>query len=233
MADNTIHCLHKDTLSRAVTNASLACAWRKENTEHVAKQMRIESQVASHDISHMGHLLMAVDAHGQLFAYKLTYPHQESTGGTCQSTISYVVALLEYCLVAGYDSIDIFLTLKTQHLDTIIDRLTENFTRQPSQIQQYYYVNFLTMKTNLYRLSIPGQARAHDLTSLLMLHSILIAFKSLLRPSDLTSHDKGPAENLASKCDWKRVCVFFLNSLDNLLLSFCYSGIVRICDRYR
>jgi len=32
-----------------------------------------------------------------------------------------------------------------------------------------------------------------------MLHSILIAFKNLLRPSDLTSHDKGPAENLASK----------------------------------
>lgn len=32
-----------------------------------------------------------------------------------------------------------------------------------------------------------------------MLHSILIAFKSLLRPADLASHDKGPAENLASK----------------------------------
>lgn len=30
-----------------------------------------------------------------------------------------------------------------------------------------------------------------------MLHSILTAFKSLLRPSDLTSQDKGPAENLA------------------------------------
>lgn len=199
MADNTIHCLHKDTLSRAVANASLTCAWRsKENTEHsAAKQMRIESQVASHDISHMGHLLMAVDVHGQLFAYKLTYPHQDTSG--CQSTISYMVALLEYCLVAGYDALDIFLTLKTQHLDTIVDRMTENFTRQPSHIQQYYYVNFLTMKTNLYRLSIPGQSRAHDLTSLLMLHSILIAFKSLLRPSDLTSHDKGPAENLASK----------------------------------
>lgn len=55
------------------------------------------------------------------------------------------------------------------------------------------------LRSNSFRLSIPGQSRAHDLTSLLMLHSILIAFKSLLRPSDLTSHDKGPAENLASK----------------------------------
>lgn len=177
--------------------------------------MRIDSQIAAHDISSMGHILMAVDTQGQLFSYKVSYPHHDTTG--CQATISYVVSLLEYCIVVGYDALDIFLTLKTQHLDSIVDRLTENFTRQPSSVQQYYYVNFLTMKTNLYRLvlpvpfyhyrnnfgilfslSIPGQSKAHDLTSLLMLHSILIAFKSLLRPSDLTSHDKGPAENLAS-----------------------------------
>lgn len=109
----------------------------------------MESQVANHDITHMGHLVMAVDCQGQLFAYKVTYPHQETTG--CQATISYIVSLLEYCLVAGYDALDIFLTVRTQHLDSIVDRLTENFTRQPSPVQQYYYVNFLTMKTNLYR----------------------------------------------------------------------------------
>lgn len=112
----------------------------------------------------------------------------------------YLVSLLEYCLVSGNDALDIFLQVKPALLDGVVDRLTENFTRQPPPVQQYYYVSFLTMKTNLYRLSIPGQVRAHDLTSLLMLHSILIAFKSLLRPSDLTNHDKGPAENLASKC---------------------------------
>lgn len=111
--------------------------------------MRLESQVASHDITHMGHLVMAVDCQGQLFAYKVAYPHQDTTG--CQATISYIVSLLEYCLVAGYDALDIFLTVRTQHLDNIVDRLTENFTRQPSPVQQYYYVNFLTMKTNLYR----------------------------------------------------------------------------------
>lgn len=46
-------------------------------------------------------------------------------------------------------------------------------------------------------MSPSSQMRASDLTSLLMLHSIATAFKSLLRPSDLTSHDKGPAESLA------------------------------------
>lgn len=56
------------------------------------------------------------------------------------------------------------------------------------------------MKINLHRLSITGQSKVHDLTSLLVLHSIMTAFKSLLRPSDLaTSQDKGPAENLAGE----------------------------------
>lgn len=31
-----------------------------------------------------------------------------------------------------------------------------------------------------------------------MIHSVATAFKSLLRPSDLISHDKGPAESLAA-----------------------------------
>lgn len=45
---------------------------------------------------------------------------------------------------------------------------------------------------------VPGQCKAADLSSLLMIHSVATAFKSLLRPSDLISHDKGPAESLAT-----------------------------------
>lgn len=108
--------------------------------------MRIESQIGAHDITWMGHLMVSVDTHGQLFIFKVSYPHQD------QLSIAYIVSLLEYCFVVGYDPLDIFLTLKIPFLDSIVDRLTENFTRQPSSVQQYYYVNFLTMKTNLYRL---------------------------------------------------------------------------------
>lgn len=45
---------------------------------------------------------------------------------------------------------------------------------------------------------ISGQNKAADLSSLLMIHSVATAFKSLLRPSDLITHDKGPAESLAA-----------------------------------
>lgn len=111
--------------------------------------MRVETQIAAHTLTQMGHLVLAVDTQGQLYAYKVSYPHQDLS--SCQSTVSYVVSLLEYCMVAGFDALDIFLTIKNQNLDAIIDRLTENFQRQPSPVQQYYYVAFLTMKTNLYR----------------------------------------------------------------------------------
>ena len=57
-----------------------------------------------------------------------------------------------------------------------------------------------------YRLTVNGQPKAADLTSLLMLHSVATAFKSLLRPSDLSSHDKGPAESLAGNY---RVIILF------------------------
>lgn len=179
------------------TSSSLKCVWRNDGDHLSSKQSRIESTLTAHDITWMGHMLVATDAYGQLYAYRITYPHQEAAGG--QMTISYAMLLLEYCLVGGYDALDIFVMLKVQQLDTIIDRLSENFARQPASTQQFYYVNIFAMKANLYRLSISGQPKAYDLTCFLMLHSILIGFKSLLRPSGLSSHDKGPAESLASK----------------------------------
>lgn len=177
-----------------LTNSSLTCVWRNDGDHSSSKHGRIDSTLAAHDITWMGHLLVATDVHGQLYAYRVTYPHQDSAG----SQITYAIVLLEYCLIGGYDALDIFVMLKVQQLDTIIDRLTENFMRQPTPTQQFFYVNFFAMKANLYRLSISGQPKAYDLTCFLMLHSILIGFKSLLRPSGLSSHDKGPAENLAS-----------------------------------
>lgn len=151
-------------------------------------------------------------------------------------TVPYACTLLEYCLVTGLDWWDLLVSLRPSMMDTVCERFTESFNRQLQQVQQFHYVQFLNIKTSLYRwskvsrfshyencvsclflvhdyryfsyilmgfysrLTVNGQSKAADLTSLLMLHSVATAFKSLLRPSDLSSHDKGPAESLASKC---------------------------------
>lgn len=178
-------------------------------------------------------MLVAIDAEGQMYTYRVTFPHPDSAGG---QQLNYAVSLLEYCLVSGYDALDVFLLLKQHQVESLVDRLTENFTRQPAYVQQYFYVQFYAMKTNLYRLLAGGSQRAQDLTSFQMLHSILIGFKCLLRPAELSRNDKGPAENLASKA-FRMVSKFivvyglceYLGSIDVCVcVCFCiHSGAIR------
>lgn len=131
-------------------STTLAVKPRKDHEPSPAKLARtIETHIGAHAITHMGHLMMVIDTHGTLCAYKIAYPHQDMSS-SMMSTL-YIVSLLEYCLVSGNDALDIFLHVKPALLDGVVDRLTENFTRQPPPVQQFYYVNFLTMKTNLYR----------------------------------------------------------------------------------
>ncbi|CAD7077614.1 unnamed protein product [Hermetia illucens] len=189
MADNSIQVLLKDFKRVLNVTPSLNIF----DSEHTFKQPRLGIQYLAHDITFLGHMLVVIDSIGQIYAFKMPQVYQEQNSS--QNVVSHITSLLEYSIVTGYDAVDVFVSIRPNLLEAIIEKLTENFTRQQSHTQQYYYVNFLTMKTNLYRLLTPGQA--NDLTNLLMLHSILIAFKSLLRPSDLPSHEKGPVENLA------------------------------------
>lgn len=211
MDNMTIHILNSENL-REVAEETV-CFYSNENStgDHRTKMLKYGPQIAAIDITWMGQMLIQIDARGQIFVYRLQFNQIDSDGNPF-TELNFLL-LLEYCLVTGMDYIDVLLNLKVQFIDSIIEKLSENFNRQTSIVQQYYYVNFLTLKTNLYRLTVSGQSKAHDLTSLLMLHSILIAFKSLLRPSDLTCHDKGPAENLASK-------YFFFIQIFKLFLVF-------------
>ena len=66
-------------------------------------------------------------------------------------TVPYACTLLEYCLVTGLDWWDLLVSLRPSMMDTVCERFTESFNRQPQQIQQFHYVQFLNIKTSLYR----------------------------------------------------------------------------------
>ena len=187
--DSTIHCLNRDGLKRVnITNVTFSAS----ALEHQTKIIKMTSKLAAIDITLMGNLLFAIDSIGQVCCFKINFDH-------VGMNIIQAVHLLEYQMVSGLDTLDSMLMLKPQMIDPIIDRMTENFNRQPSYVTQFYYLKFMTMKINLYRMTIAGQNKAHDLICLLNLISISTAFKSLLRPTaDLTSKN-GPAENLASE----------------------------------
>lgn len=187
LADGTIHCLTRDSLKQ------MASAWLRVGWRDDVKHSKMSINISAMDLTWLGGALVVADTQGQLYVYRLLLPISEP-GATL--SVPLATTLLEYCLVTGLDWWDILISIRPNMLDAVCDRLSESFNRQPPAVQQFHYVTYLSLKSALYRLVPAGQAKAADLTALLMLHSVATAFKSLLRPSDLASHDKGPAESL-------------------------------------
>ncbi|KMQ93317.1 mediator of rna polymerase ii transcription subunit 16-like protein [Lasius niger] len=176
-----IHCLNRLDCLKEVAFSSLNTGWRQDEPSN--KYFKNSVSIAHMDLSWLGCVLLACDTHGNLYLYKLL------PDGTT-----------EYCLVTGLDWLDILLCLRSSMIEALCERLDVSFNRQSQSTQQYHYIQFLCIKTSLYRMlgTVSGQNKAADLSSLLMIHSVATAFKSLLRPSDLISYDKGPAESLTA-----------------------------------
>ncbi|KYQ51898.1 Mediator of RNA polymerase II transcription subunit 16 [Trachymyrmex zeteki] len=192
LADSSVHCLNRLDCLKEVAFSSLNTSWRPDEPSN--KYFKNSVSIAHMDLSWLGCVLLACDTQGNMYLYKLL---PDGTTGTSMS-LSYACTLLEYCLVTGLDWLDILLCLRSSMIEALCERLDVSFNRQLQSTQQYHYIQFLSIKTSLYRMLITGQNKAADLSSLLMIHSVATAFKSLLRPSDLISHDKGPAESLAA-----------------------------------
>ncbi|XP_014215984.1 mediator of RNA polymerase II transcription subunit 16 [Copidosoma floridanum] len=187
LTDSSIQCLSHDGL-KEVAISSLNTSWRQD--EPLNKYSKTSATISCIDVSWLGCLFLLIDTRGSLYTYRL-YPE-----GSAMS-ISYACTLLEYCLVTGLDWLDLLFCLKSSLIESLCDRFDQSFNRQSPQIQQYHYMQHLSIMISLYRMLASGQSKAADLSSLFMLHAVAIAFKSLLRPSD-TFHDKVPAERLPS-----------------------------------
>lgn len=98
-------------------------------------------------IFRLGNVLICVDTDDSLHLFKLP-PQIESSAPL---SVPYCTTILEYCLVSGLDWLDLLLVLRPSMLDAICDRLTESYNRQPPAVQQYFYVQYLCIKTSLYR----------------------------------------------------------------------------------
>ncbi|KAL1502214.1 hypothetical protein ABEB36_007389 [Hypothenemus hampei] len=188
-SDNTVHCLYRDTLKPI---ASTSLAMPRYNDESLNKTAKLSTKIASIDLSWLGNILLIMDSDDNLHLFKLP-PQIESS----PLNVPYCTTVLEYCLIGGYDWLDLMLVLRPNMIDPVCDRLTESFNRQPGFVQQFFYVQLICIKTSLYRLSANCQSKANDLSTFLMLHSISRAFKSLLRPSEMNSPEKSPADSLS------------------------------------
>ena len=69
-------------------------------------------------------------------------------------TIPYAVLALEYCLLTGVDYWDILVGLRSTMLDSLCERLNENFNQQNSGVQQMLQYRLLNIKLSIYRYII-------------------------------------------------------------------------------
>ncbi|EFN86414.1 Mediator of RNA polymerase II transcription subunit 16 [Harpegnathos saltator] len=145
LADSSVHCLNRLDCLKEVTFSSLNMGWRQD--EPNSKYFKSSISISHMDLSWLGCVLLACDTHGNLYLYKLL---PDGTTGTSM-TLSYACTLLEYCLVTGLDWLDILLCLRSSMVETLCERLDVSFNRQPQPTQQYHYVQFLCIKTSLYR----------------------------------------------------------------------------------
>lgn len=99
--------------------------------------------------------------------------------------------------MTGLDWLDVLLCLRSSMIEALCERLDVLFNRQLQSTQHIqYYIQFLCIKS-LCRMLVAGQNKVADLSSLLMIYSVAIFFKSLLRPSDLIPY-KDPTESLSA-----------------------------------
>lgn len=144
-ADNTIYCLYRDTLkSICSTTLSMTPRYLEEPN---AKYQKVNTKILNIDMSWLGNILLVVDSDDSLHLFKLP-PQIESSAPL---SVPYCTTILEYCLVSGLDWLDLLLVLRSGMLDALCDRLTESFNRQPASVQQFFYVQYLCIKTSLYR----------------------------------------------------------------------------------
>ncbi|UYV71868.1 MED16 [Cordylochernes scorpioides] len=150
--------------------------------------------IKSMQLTWTGCALMAVDSLSQLFLYRLS-PIIDPGG---PMSLNYALVMLEYCLVTGTDWWDVILSLRPGFIETICDKLTDSFNRQPFGTQSFLQNRYHSMKGSLYRCLNTGQAKAGDSHAMIMLNAVATALKGMLRPRDMSTQDKGPAETLSS-----------------------------------
>ena len=143
-ADNSIHCLYRDSL-KSVANMTLYVPHSTGEPPH--KMSKTVPEILHIDMSWLGNVLLVVDIDSYLHLFKLP-PQIDSS---IPLSVPYATSMLEYCLMTGLDWLDLLLVLRPGMLDALCDRLTESFNKQPAAIQQFFYVQYLCIKTSLYR----------------------------------------------------------------------------------
>jgi len=193
-ADGSIQCLLRDSLQHIGSvdlpksgyfpddDSDAAVSALTSSQGSSRKRSRVSVEICSMAFTATGNALVAIDTQGQLYLYRIS-PISDPGG---PHTVPYLVTMFEYCFVSGVDFWDLTICAKMNHIDSLCDKLTENYNRQPTHIQQFYFGHLMAVKATLYRLESPhlGDLKAGDAFALFMLESIKNVLKTSVRSSE-------------------------------------------------
>uniref|UniRef100_A0A2K5EAD2 Mediator of RNA polymerase II transcription subunit 16 n=1 Tax=Aotus nancymaae TaxID=37293 RepID=A0A2K5EAD2_AOTNA len=142
--------------------------------------------------------LVGIDNQGKLSVLRLSpsMGHPLEVG----LALRHLLFLLEYCMVTGYDWWDILLHVQPSMVQSLVEKLHEEYTRQTAALQQVLSTRILAMKASLCKLSPCTVTRVCDYHTKLFLIAISSTLKSLLRPHFLNTPDKSPGDRLTEIC---------------------------------
>ncbi|KAH9423325.1 Mediator of RNA polymerase II transcription subunit 16 [Dermatophagoides pteronyssinus] len=208
--DKTIKCLYRQNLQSLVTVDLTATTnhsnLNNNNNNRIFHQQEIITEKLSiiRDIrlTWSSCAMVAIDSFSQLHFFRLS-PMIEPCN---QMSINFAQLMLEYALISGNDYWDILISVKSQFVDILCEKITENFcgSKQPSYVQQKWFDKILQLKAALYRCvnSGPLSYKSGDYYSMKMLNAIAETIKRLIRAREYQENE-GPAEKLSSMIQTK------------------------------
>ncbi|XP_057167382.1 mediator of RNA polymerase II transcription subunit 16 isoform X2 [Ursus arctos] len=197
--DGSVHIVHRLSLqSMAVFYSSAA---PRSADEPAVKRSRATGPAVhfkAMQLSWTSLALVGIDNHGKLSMLRIS----PSMGHTLDVSLAlrHLLFLLEYCMVTGYDWWDTLLHVQPGMVQSLVEKLHEEYTRQNAALQQVLSTRILAMKASLCKLSPCTVARVCDYHAKLFLVAVSSTLKSLLRPHFLNTPDKSPGDRLTEVC---------------------------------
>ena len=179
-SDGSIQCLIRDNLQQ-IGSVDLPRAGNLSEEPSV-KMARSSVTICDMSFSATGNALVTIDSLGQLYFYRMS-PITDPGGPHVPVGLQN---MFEYCLVSGFDWLDVSICMKPSQVESICQKLQEDFEKQSKSNQDYYFSRYMAMKSSLHRLVSTLDYKAADCYAELMLHSIHGLFKSLLGPSEMS-----------------------------------------------
>uniref|UniRef100_A0A2K5TZ71 Mediator of RNA polymerase II transcription subunit 16 n=1 Tax=Macaca fascicularis TaxID=9541 RepID=A0A2K5TZ71_MACFA len=190
--DGSVHIVHRLSLQTMAVFYSSQAPGAQEPANSRPRPAGPAVHFKAMQLSWTSLALVGIDNQGKLSVLRLSpsMGHPLEVG----LALRHLLFLLEYCMVTGYDWWDILLHVQPSMVQSLVEKLHEEYTRQTAALQQVRSCSLHRIPMKVLLCSLNGER-----TTLLFPHAISPPSKSLC-PFSLNTPDKSPGDRLTEIC---------------------------------